>query len=114
MPINPREVLKGSVVCYEGKVRIVKGVMDYIILEGTKEWIGGSLINGEPLTEVWLERIGFQKTDDNTWTNGPTEICFMDDHYELNYSIRHFNYVHEIQVLHFSLTGEHLKLPKIK
>lgn len=112
--ISPKEVQKGSIVSYEGKTRIVKGVMDYIILEGTKEWIGGSLIEGEPLNEQWLDRLGFGKPDEGTWSNGVMEVHLIDGHFESQFSPVHLLYIHQLQLQYFALTWEHLKIPKIK
>lgn len=112
--ISPKEVQKGSIVSYEGQARIVKGVMDYIILEGTKEWIGGSLINPEPISEVWLERFGFRQEEGNIFGNGKMVISFYLDAFKFVDSMLTYQYVHQLQLLYFSLIGEHLVIPKIK
>lgn len=116
--ISPKEILKGCVVSYEGQPRIVKGVMDYIILEGTKEWIGGSLMNGEPISGFWLEKFGFE-WDQMTYSKGrvwlaPGNCGFDVWVHGLHVGItRHIEYVHELQVLYFAVTSEHLQVPKI-
>lgn len=125
--ISVREILKGCIVSYEGQIRIVKGLSEYILLEGSKEWIGGSMINGEPLSETWLNEFGFEYRPDtipkrwnkkmdgqnSTWHlyESDGEICFSP--YEWNYTLK-LKYVHQLQVLFFALTGEHLKIPKLK
>lgn len=124
MSISPKELLKGCIVSYEGQPRIVKGVMDYIILEGTKEWIGGSLMTGEPISEVWLDRFGFIK-DKNGWYMPRTQFSLTDLFYPCwmdkmlwpkdvtNFKHLSIEYVHQLQCLFFSLNGEHLQLPKL-
>ena len=121
MSLSPKEIMKGAVVSYEGKTRIVKGVMDYIILEGTKEWIGGSLMNGEPLTEEWLMKLGFE-WNDTFYNKGKLSITLAGDSshpkgrvYFNSWAIWNHQpeYVHQLQVLFFSLTGEHLIVPKL-
>lgn len=122
MGISPKEIMRGNIVCYEGKSRIVKAVSELIMLEGDKNWIGGSLMNGEPISEVWLERLGFKK-----WNEGDPDYFYPDklwmklertgDCYAWvhNYDTikPNIQYVHQLQVLFFSVTGEHLQLPKL-
>lgn len=112
--ISPKEVLKGCILSYEGKAQIVKGVSEYIIFEGKKEWVGGSLINGEPISEKWLEVFGFTKMDQDTWSDGKIDIVLNDGYFTTNCSRIKYQYIHQIQVLSFALTGEHIKLPKLK
>lgn len=114
MAISPKEVMRGIILNYEGKPVIVKGVTEYIILEGRKEWIGGSLINGEPISEIWLEKLGFEQTEYDTYSKGELKITLGDSCFYSNKSMTEYNYVHQLQLLYFSLTQEHLKLPKLK
>lgn len=124
--VSPLEVMKGSILSFEGKSQIVKGVAEYIMFEGRKEWIGGSLINGEPITEDWLSKLGFKKKDD-LWVFQPElmniEYRVRDFHgwifskgfgKEWDSEIRTITYVHQLQGLFFYVSGEHLKLPKLK
>lgn len=129
--ISPKEVQKGSIVSYEGKTRIVKGVMDYIILEGTKEWIGGSLINPEPISEVWLKNLGLSLVQEGSMAQ-PTiyrkeySRRLVISNFDIQYrggdewywidgnTIVELQYVHQLQMLYFSLSGNHLVIPKIK
>lgn len=60
MPVSPKDILKGSILCFEGQAQVVKAVSEFIMFENRKEWIGGSLINGEPISEEWLVRFGFR------------------------------------------------------
>lgn len=126
--ISPNEILKGCVLCFEGKAQIVKGLAEYVMFEGKKEWVGGSLINGEPISEVWIEKLGFDKYDADeffrqsdmmNWGIRVSKIFtgdwvvfqgFANQWHEL----RRIEYVHQLQVLYFAVTGEYLKVPKIK
>lgn len=121
--ISPREVMRGNVLSYEGKVQIVKGVAEYIMFEGWKEWVGGSLINGEPLTEQWLDRLGFEWVGNpSSWNRGKVSIVLKGDSYPNgrtyfnSWAIREDQpeFVHQLQVLYFGLTREHLIIPKLK
>lgn len=113
MAISPREVLKGCIVSYEGRPRIVKGVMDYIILEGTKEWIGAGLMNGEPISTEWLERFGFKQETGNIFGNGKLVISFYGDCFKFIDSPITYQYCHHLQILHFAITGQHLIVPRL-
>lgn len=127
--ISPKEIMKGCIVNYQGKARIVKGVMDYVILEGTKEWIGASLMNGEPITEVWLERFGFAKNEEGSffkqlnllnwgvsmippnirtaqWTAAQGFVNVWQE-------LRLLEYCHQLQVMYFGLFQDHLPVPKL-
>jgi len=113
--ISPKEIMKGCVLSYDGKAQIVKGVSEYIIFEGTKEWVGGSMINGEPISEVWLERFGFVYDPQSfLWQCGPIVFHLNDGKFQLAPHGRTYNYVHELQILYWVISGEHLKLPKLK
>lgn len=127
MPVNTKDILRGSILCFEGQAQQVKAVSEFIMFENRKEWIGGSLINGEPLSELWLERFGFEYRPDtmpkrwnkkmfgqnSTWHLYESDgvICFSP--FEWNYTIK-LEYVHQLQLLHFTLTGEQLTVPKLK
>lgn len=128
MPVNPKDILKGSVLCFEGQAQIVKAVSEFIMFEGRKEWIGGSMINGEPLSEVWLERFGFEYRPDTVpkrWNKkmaGQNSTWYLYEGldgiisfspFEWNHTLK-LEYVHQLQLLHFALTGEHLTVPKLK
>lgn len=121
MPLSPKELLKGCIVSYEGRPRIVKGVMDYVILEGTKEWIGAGLMDGEPLTEQWLMKLGFE-FNDAFYNKGKLSIALAGDTpyikgrvYFNSWAIWEYQpeYVHQLQVLYLALAGEHLPVPKL-
>jgi hypothetical protein len=127
--ISPREIMRGSILSFEGKPQIVKGVAEYIIFEGRKEWIGGSLINGEPITEAWLTRFGFDMVQEGSMalptiyrriycpvlvtTNFDVQ-CRGDFRWMEGNANVELIFVHQLQVLYFAVTGEHLKLPKLK
>lgn len=119
--VSPLEIQKGSLLLHEGRVKKVKAIGDFILFEGTKEWIGGSLVNGEPLTATWLERFGFDK-EEFCFTKGKLSIVLASPEYYPNGRI-YFNswaikehqpeYVHQLQMLYFSLFLEHLTIPKL-
>lgn len=112
--ISPREVLIGSVVSYQGKPDIVKSVAQYIMLEGHKEWIGGSQIEGELITTEWLDILGFVWKDDPTkWSNGNLDITLIEGAYESDFSTRKLLYIHQLQLMYFGVIEEHLKIPKL-
>lgn len=113
--ISPREIQKGSILSYDGKPQVVKNISDYICFEGYKEWVGGSLINGEPISEVWLERLGFQNhKGESLWTNHKITIDFHEGKFTFGGSLRVYEYVHHLQILQFAITGEYLTIPKLK
>lgn len=66
-----------------------------------------------PLTEEWLEKLGFEKVD-NAWINS---IALYFDSEEYAYNASYFEYdnlivikhVHQLQNLYFALTREELK-----
>lgn len=128
MPISPREVLVGSIVSYQGTTDIVKSVAQYIMLEGHKEWIGGSLIDGEPITSKWLIKLGFEErgADDYfmqqdmmnwgmrvTKINDGTWVAFQGLGVQWS-ELRSVDYVHQLQGLFFYLMRGHLKILKHK
>lgn len=115
--ISPLEIMKGNLLMHEGKIEVVKGISEYIIFEKKKEWIGGSMVNGIPLTHDWLERLGFNRRPDfiNVMDNGKMTIKEHEDGKFLFVASRFpVEYVHQLQNLHFAITGEHIKVPKQK
>lgn len=117
--VSPLEVMKGSILSFEGKSQIVKGVAEYIMFEGRKEWIGGSLISGEPITEQWLLKLGFE-SDQFTYSKGKVWLAPNNKGFDIFTNglsagiTRHVEYLHELQVLFFAVTREHLIIPKLK
>lgn len=126
--ISPKEVMRDCIVSYEGKLEIVKTIGQYIILEGWKEWIGGSLINPVPLTEEWLAKLGFQEADGKFYWADPitSRIVYVSRYKEDRWlidlaitdhepmSFRMIESVHQLQVSFFGIFGEHIKISKIK
>lgn len=127
--ITPREIMKGCIVNFEGKPHLVKGVTEFILLEGVKAWIGGSMMDGEPLSEDWLVRIGFEKAEDGdfyrqltmlNWAISVRKNSLTGDwgayqgFFSQRQELRITPFVHQLQVLFFAMTGEHLKTPKLK
>jgi hypothetical protein len=125
--VSPNEIMKGSILSFEGKAQVVKGISDFIIFDGRKEWIGGSMINGEALTDEWLERLGFKNEHDGFyWEDHLTpRVISINKGNEFWYvkisvsgnepTLLHaIAYVHQLQIIFFGLIGEHLKLPKLK
>lgn len=115
--ISPLEIQRFSILNHEGKTKKVKAVSELILFEGEKAWIGGGMINGEPISRTWLEKLGFTQTHEFVWGNGKLELLFNFD--ESVFCIGHwgnirYQYIHQLQLQHFAITGEHIKLPKIK
>lgn len=86
-----------------------------------KSWDMAAPIN---LTEEWLLKLGFIKTDyfaeDNNYQKDKTVVMVADNLFRLGISdtkddfyyttsIR-INYVHQLQNIHYSLNNEHLKI----
>lgn len=125
MPISNKEIMRGSIVLYEGKVRQVKAVSELILLEGEKAWIGASLMDGEPLTEKWLTDFGFEwLLPYHRWVNnkgyeiqwytakGNWFVCTYTNE-RLKTGERRFEFVHQLQAHYFTTTSEHLNIPKL-
>lgn len=126
--ISPFEVMRGNILLFEGKNFIVKGVNDYVLLDGRKEWIGGSMMSGEPISSVWLQRLGFSEflTDDCrrqlqalNWEIRVAKTSIGDWIIYQGFGgqwteLRRADFVHQVQNLYYSLTGEFCHLPKSK
>lgn len=126
--ISPLEIQRGSILCHEGRAKKVKAVSELILFEGEKAWIGGSMIEGEPLTEEWVMKFLFQKTDNYFYWADPltSRIISLHPHNESTWivkistsgnepmAIRAIHQVHQLQLTFFGIFREHIKLPKIK
>lgn len=119
--ISPKEIMKGSVVSFDGKPHIVSGIAQYIMLEGKKEWIGGSLIDGELIDEDWLSNLGFTKNEFgwesqefNFTLEKKDEGWWIDDGEGRDLLKYRLHYVHQLQNIVFALNGEHIRVPKNK
>jgi hypothetical protein len=68
-------------------------------------------INPMPLTEEWLLKFGFEITD-NFQTKDRFQTHKQDGiiWFEYGYIVVELNYVHQLQNLYFSLTGEELTI----
>ena len=116
--ISPLEIMRNSILCHEGKVKAVKAIGDYIQFADAKVWIGGSMVEGEPITPSWLERLKFQ-WDELTWGNKNVWLAPNDDAYDVFLHgisggvSRRISYVHQLQLIYFAMIGEHLILPKL-
>jgi hypothetical protein len=116
MSITPRDLMSGSVVQHEGRIVKIKSVSpDFVVLEDRKEWLGGSFINGVPITEYWLQGLGFEAQDSNIWVKNGVHIVFYGvGIFQTPVSPKTYQYVHELQVLYVALMQEHLVIPKLK
>lgn len=122
--ISPLELMRNSIVCFEGRAYKVKSVSELIMLEGRKEWIGGSLINGEPISEVWMEKLGWELVDTDSWEYKKGDKLGMRIHKSLDgiwlvyfftgnwEQIRTIEFVHQLQGFYFFTTGKYLIVPK--
>lgn len=131
MPISSLEVMRGSILCYEGKVQKVKTVGEYIMFEGWREWVGPSLINGEPISEEWLKRLGLNLIQEGSMShpaiyrkeyshrlvisNFDVSVRGANEFYwaEGNTIIK-LQYVHQLQLIAFAIIGHHLIIHKLK
>ena len=113
--INPVELRIGNKVYFGNKIHTVTGNDIYKLQDGAcfDE-------NGIPLTEEWLLRFGFEKTQHEY---GSHETIFSKDEIELSSDFRlvvtdyyverigkPLQYVHQLQNLFFALTGEELTI----
>lgn len=118
MGLKALELMRFSLVLFEGKLYKVKAVSELIMLEGKKEWLSAEFINGEPLSEDWLVKFGFEKVGgldiSNTWSNGKIGITLHSTGvFQFYASLITYQYVHQLQMLHFILTEQHLPIPKL-
>jgi len=73
-----------------------------------------------PLTEEWLAKLGFEGIDEDGLWQRPDNECFQIQLPTLDEEIQHIwdaaftgapcQFVHQLQNLYFSLTGEELKI----
>lgn len=67
-----------------------------------------------PLTEEWLLKFGFKKEntlhDGTSVYNGTPYLYFKDGYARISIKTPDIEYVHQLQNLYFSLTGEELSL----
>lgn len=75
------------------------------------------LFNPIPLTEEWLIRFGFEKNSKNNYYHDKLNYLyqsgnvFLDDGNDSGWSVGlKIEYVHQLQNLHFGLTGEELTI----
>lgn len=128
------ELRIGNVVCFYGNKKPL--VIKEISTESKNGWLRGYVVdNGnktaidclrpEPLTEEWLLKMGFEIA-----SRGHLVIAFNEDNvkfeihsendgetYKLSHysnGFKHIKYVHQLQNLYFSLTGEELQITKEK
>lgn len=143
MSLSPKELMRGNIISFDGKPRIIKAVSELIMLEGDKNWIGASLMNGEPISEVWLSKFGFieveytdggkyMQLDLTDYSPSPYNfakswrcyrmrnnngIWYFEIHKDNKGHLFSFqeecNFVHKLQILYFSMTREHLPIPKL-
>lgn len=126
MPISPKEVMRGSILSFEGKACVVTGIREFLMVEGRKEWIGATFFEGEPISQIWLERLGFERTSVNEWFR---QLELLNWGIRIKHSaigdwivfqgfvnqwneLRIVKYIHQLQGLFFFLTTEHLQLHK--
>ena len=98
-------------------------------LEGAEEKYANvdEIFQSIPLSEEWLQKLGFTNKDDLNWWDMPggnnhkahhimqmvnawTWFIDFDDTGDNTHLVKGFNYVHELQNLCFVLTGEELTI----
>ena len=126
----------GNYVYYEHTTHIVDGIYENKVyswwvkngepvIEYEMKDIGGTMVKNPyrdvisqyepiPLTEEWLIKLGFEKNiTTDLYPTFSYDILNVNDGivYVLNYGfVNHIKYVHQVQNLYFTLTGEELKL----
>ena len=85
------------------------------ILDNTSSFYVGTCLQPIELTKNWLSYLGFM-TDDIEWWNGLISLGIYKDGLfycpteSISYRLSKIEYVHQLQNLHFALTGEELSL----
>jgi hypothetical protein len=140
--IQPDEIKLGNILSSKGKVIIVENIWDdgvnlYISWEGEKDYTYFEDLEGIPLTEEWLIKLGFEhekdgEVDEYTINYGRHSLKFSysksisypgDRDYEIyfEFELLGFNriadcntveFVHQLQNLWFCLAGQELKQPE--
>ncbi|MDP9954687.1 hypothetical protein J2X97_000324 [Epilithonimonas hungarica] len=66
------------------------------------------------LTEEWLLKFGFEKTKNFKYIHNklPNHKIVFGNGFYLSYVINEIKYVHQLQNIHFALTGEELQIIK--
>ncbi|WP_131828098.1 hypothetical protein [Elizabethkingia anophelis] len=92
-----------------------QGVVVDIAESQENEWIDLFQFTPIHLTEEWLVKLGFEKSDSlsncTKTTNGYKfdfaggEVLYLD-----SVRLKHIKYVHQLQNLYFALTGEELTI----
>lgn len=126
--MNANELLLGNYVNYLGiptRVTSLSGTDKFYIATFTSGIFHESNYNPIPLTEKWLLDFGFNdrsKPLNNgmsleieilvkmkiAWYRQDNRLRFQT--IENGFILKYINYVHELQNLYFSLTGNHLRL----
>jgi len=117
------ELRIGNWVSWTGKERqiLINDIVEH------QKMANRSLVEPIPLTEEWLDRLGFEKNENRTadpqydywkkdclgwnltWTNGNLEWQILKRDLEKEYRPElNIKYVHQLQNLYHSLTGEEL------
>ena len=130
--MKPQDLRIGNYVYYEHTTHIVSGIHGNKVYSwwvkngepvieyergGVEENPYMNLISQHesiPLTEEWLIKLGFEKNiTTDLYPTFSYDILNVNDGivYVLNYGfVNHIKYVHQVQNLYFTLTGEELKL----
>jgi hypothetical protein len=121
--VNTRELRLGNYISFKGKSHRVEGIVLYGVNIGI---IYDKSTNYEdkefdpiPLTPEILEAAGLNQTfpEENVWQVAVFQFKFsdaglslLDDERELFFGSKPFMYLHQLQNLYFSLTGEELQI----
>lgn len=104
-----------------GKVVAISSGDVILVHDGFQSWSSKDLVDGVepiPLTEEWLLKFGFKKEWGKLYQIEANYFpVFMDDNVTWYYSAdcyhytgKALEYVHQLQNLYFTLTGEELKI----
>jgi hypothetical protein len=112
--------------CDDGKECIITGIpganldvqgLEVLFDDGEETWIELDQFEPIPLTEEWLERMGFTYEDEEIYyirldENNVLAYDLTDKDFAVTglWAEHKINHVHELQNLYFALTGEELKI----
>jgi hypothetical protein len=114
--IKPEELRIGNIILYKSYnkpeiVEEIKPISIRTIKGGSHQGI--EYFEAIPITKEWMEKLGFTYNDLNGdsghWQLLPFEILHGEEGYSYDYKID-LKYIHQLQNLYFSLTGQELTI----
>lgn len=124
-PISLTDLLKNNLIQYKGQIMTISGYLtsfkiDTIfiksVIDGGEIAVKTNDISGIPITEEWLEKLGFTLKDyEWIWTED-LNLFFTLNHFyvsteDVDYPVsKRINYVHELQNAFYWITGTELTI----